>query len=249
MKVKNLIIFLLVMGVVGLSVFLFVQEAKYSKGYDELKNENSSLEEEIETLENEKDFLTDKVNDLKLEIKELKSLIPKEEEQEEEQEEENDDTGEAVAPTETVSRSEQAYEAPVVEEVVVVEEPVVEAPVVEEPVVVETPATSYNYSFVASVTMYTLDPAECGKYPGDPGYGITASGAYVQEWYTVAAGPSIPFGTRVYIPYFADYPNGGIFVVQDRGGAIGDGNIDIYVYDKATALNFGRQALEVQVLD
>lgn len=244
MKVKNLIIFLLVMGVVGLSVFLFVQEAKYSKGYDELKNENSSLEEKVETLENEKDFLMGKVNDLKLEVKELKSLIPKEEEQEEEQEEEeSDDTGKVVEPTETVSRSEPAYEAPVVEEVVVVEEPVVETSVM------ETPATSYNYSFVASVTMYTLDPAECGKYPGDPGYGVTASGAYVQEWYTVAAGPSIPFGTRIYIPYFADYPNGGIFVVQDRGGAIGDGNIDVYVYDKATALNFGRQALEVQILD
>lgn len=98
-----------------------------------------------------------------------------------------------------------------------------------------------------NVTAYSLDG---GAYsPDSPYYGMTASGAFVSPWYTVAAGPSIPFGTRVYIPYFKNYPNGGVFVVQDRGGAVGDGNLDIYMESTSDAWTFGRQNLEVQFLD
>ena len=34
-------------------------------------------------------------------------------------------------------------------------------------------------------------------------------------------------GLVVYIPYFANYSNGGWFVVEDRGGAITDAHIDV----------------------
>ncbi len=65
--------------------------------------------------------------------------------------------------------------------------------------------------------------------------GITASGVEVREGRTIAAGPSLPFGTIVYI--------GGVGsrVVEDRGGAIPDGRIDIYFDDHNEALRYGRQ--------
>lgn len=101
---------------------------------------------------------------------------------------------------------------------------------------------------IMEVTAYDLSYQSCQKYPDDPLYGITASGAYVKEWYTVAAGKSIPFGTKIYIPYFADKPNGGIFTVKDRGGGIDDGQIDVYMADYDACMEFGRRRLEVYIL-
>ena len=87
----------------------------------------------------------------------------------------------------------------------------------------------------------------CDKKPTDPGYGITASGAYVQEWCTVAAGKSYPLGTIMYIPYFKDKPNGGWFVVQDRGGAIKDNKLDVYMETYDDCIKFGRRNLECHI--
>lgn len=61
----------------------------------------------------------------------------------------------------------------------------------------------------------------CGKYPDDPGYGLTASGEMAQEGVTIAM-DKLPFGTRVYIE------NVGVRIVQDRGGAIKGNRIDIF---------------------
>jgi 3D (Asp-Asp-Asp) domain-containing protein len=98
-----------------------------------------------------------------------------------------------------------------------------------------------------TVTAYNADC--CGKSPDHPAYGITASGAKVQEWCTVAAGKGIPFGTKIYIPYFADKPNKGVFVVQDRGGMIKDDCIDVYIKNIDQCWEFGRQELEVWILN
>lgn len=98
------------------------------------------------------------------------------------------------------------------------------------------------------VTAYDLSYQSCGKRPNNPLYGITASGRYVEEWNTIAAGPELPFGTKVYIPYFKDAPNRGIFTVQDRGGAIKNGRIDVYMKSYEACMEFGRQQLEVYVL-
>lgn len=110
------------------------------------------------------------------------------------------------------------------------------------PVQPTTQAKKFN------VSAYTLREQECSRGATDPLYGTTASGARVIEWYTVAASRDIPFGTRLYIPYFKDKPNHGIFVVQDRGGAITKGHLDIYMKDLPAALKFGRQKLDVYVL-
>lgn len=98
------------------------------------------------------------------------------------------------------------------------------------------------------VTAYDLSYQSCGKYPDHPLYGITASGKHVEKWNTIAAGPELPFGTKVYIPYFKDKPNKGIFTVMDRGGAIKDGRLDVYMESYETCMEFGRQQLEVYIL-
>ena len=87
----------------------------------------------------------------------------------------------------------------------------------------------------------------CDKLPTDKGYGITASGAKVKEWYTVAAGKSYPMGTVIYIPALKDKPNGGWFVVQDRGGAIKDNKLDIYMGTYNECVKFGRKNLECYI--
>lgn len=82
----------------------------------------------------------------------------------------------------------------------------------------------------------------CGKTTG-----ITSSGAKASSWYTLAAGKSYPIGTVIYIPYFKDKPNGGWFVVQDRGGAISNNKLDVYMGTHAQALQFGRRSIECYV--
>ncbi len=87
----------------------------------------------------------------------------------------------------------------------------------------------------------------CGKIPGTSGYGRTASGAMASAWYTVAAGKGYPIGTIIYIPYFKNQPNGGWFVVQDRGGAISNNKIDIYMNTYNECISFGRRNLECYI--
>lgn len=96
-----------------------------------------------------------------------------------------------------------------------------------------------------NVSAYTA--STCGKAPSDPSYGKTASGARASSWYTIAAGPSVPIGTVVYIPYFASQPNGGWFVVEDRGGAITNSRIDVYMDTLSECTRFGRRNLECYV--
>lgn len=84
----------------------------------------------------------------------------------------------------------------------------------------------------------------CGKTTG-----ITASGARASAWYTIAAGKGYKLGTVIYIPAFSNKPNGGWFVVQDRGGAISNSKLDVYMGSHSEALQFGRKTLECYVYE
>lgn len=84
----------------------------------------------------------------------------------------------------------------------------------------------------------------CGKSNG-----MTSSGAKASQWYTIAAGRGYAIGTVIYIPYFADKPNGGWFVVQDRGGAISNSSIDVFFGSHSAALSFGRKNLECYIYE
>ena len=74
------------------------------------------------------------------------------------------------------------------------------------------------------ITHYCACERCCGKSDG-----ITASGAYVCEGWTVACN-WLPFGTLVSI-------NGNTYCVQDRGGP--DVEFDIYIADHQRALELG----------
>lgn len=95
-------------------------------------------------------------------------------------------------------------------------------------------------------TLNTSAYCSCAKCTGKTN-GITSSGAKAKEWYTVAAGSGYPVGTVIYIPALADKPNGGWFVVEDRGGAISNNRIDIYMGSHGSAIAFGRRNLECHI--
>ncbi len=96
------------------------------------------------------------------------------------------------------------------------------------------------------VTLNTSAYCACAKCTGKTN-GITSSGAKAKEWYTVAAGSGYPIGTVIYIPALANKPNGGWFVVEDRGGAISNNRIDIYMGSHQSAIQFGRKNLECYI--
>lgn len=85
------------------------------------------------------------------------------------------------------------------------------------------------------ISYYTPAADENGGYDG------TSSGAPLTVGRTIAAGPGIPFGTRIFIPGV------GWRVVEDRGSAITDGRIDVLVEDKEIAYANGRHMAQVVI--
>lgn len=96
------------------------------------------------------------------------------------------------------------------------------------------------------VTLNASAYCACAKCCGKTN-GITASGARASAWYTAAAGRGYPIGTIIYIPALSGKANGGWFVVQDRGGAISNSKLDIFVGSHSEALQFGRRNLQCYV--
>ncbi len=104
-------------------------------------------------------------------------------------------------------------------------------------------ASGNTFVGMFELTAYTAGFESTGKHPGDPAYGITASGAEVVEGITIAADwDVIPPGTKVYIE------DVGFRWVEDKGGAIKGNKIDIYVENLADAINFGRQHKNVWIV-
>lgn len=93
------------------------------------------------------------------------------------------------------------------------------------------------------LTAYCACKQCCGKDPGDPYYGITATGTTVTAGRTIAVDPSvIPYGTEVVI-------NGHTYIAEDCGGAIRENRIDIYFETHEEALNFGVQYATVFIIN
>lgn len=94
------------------------------------------------------------------------------------------------------------------------------------------------------VTAYTAGPESTGKRPGNPGYGITASGKPVTAngGKFCAADKSIPFGTMI------DIPGYGVVPVLDRGGAIRGNRLDVFIPDLDAARRWGVKWLDVEVI-
>ena len=109
-------------------------------------------------------------------------------------------------------------------------------------------AVNLNSGMKVRLTAYTLDVADCGKSPGDHGYGITATGFNLagltrSQAMTVAVDPTVfPLGSKIYIKiegrfsYFS-----GTYTARDTGGAVHNNTIDVYMVDRSLALQFGVQ--------
>lgn len=94
-----------------------------------------------------------------------------------------------------------------------------------------------------TVTAYApLDPnAVRGMdYSGDPSK--TASGKPPIPYETVAASKEFAFGQRLWVEGV------GVVTVNDRGGAISRGRLDLAVQSRTEALTWGRKRLKVVVL-
>lgn len=87
-----------------------------------------------------------------------------------------------------------------------------------------------------TVTAYALTATSTGKSPGQPGFGITASGSRASVGRTVAVDPLvIPIGSLVYI----DLPGIGWRLAEDTGGAIKGRHIDLLLPSDSAAIQFG----------
>lgn len=92
------------------------------------------------------------------------------------------------------------------------------------------------------VTAYTNGAESTGKSAGHPDYGVTASGVRTKTGHTIACPPSMAFGTRLNIEGV------GVRTCEDRGGAITEGHIDLYVAGVSEARSFGRQRLKAEII-
>ncbi|MGM0884790.1 MAG: ubiquitin-like domain-containing protein [Bacillota bacterium] len=87
-----------------------------------------------------------------------------------------------------------------------------------------------------TLTAYSAGVASTGKDENHPQYGITASGARVQEGRTIAVDPDvIPIGWWVYIEGI------GFRRAEDTGSAIKGNKIDVYFDSSKYANKFGRK--------
>jgi 3D (Asp-Asp-Asp) domain-containing protein len=77
----------------------------------------------------------------------------------------------------------------------------------------------------------------CGKTDG-----ITASGVKATANHTIAAPRTYPFGTRINLNGY------GVFVVEDRGGAIQGNRLDRFFNTHQEALNWGVRNVEGSVV-
>ncbi|SDM30625.1 protein of unknown function [Paenibacillus sp. OK060] len=102
---------------------------------------------------------------------------------------------------------------------------------------IEERPVEYKFSLEnVELTAFTAGVESTGKDTEDPQYGITASGATVEEGRTIAVDPSvIPMGWWVYIEGI------GYRKAEDTGSAVKGKIIDIFIEDLDSAIVFGRQ--------
>ncbi|MEW9094542.1 MAG: 3D domain-containing protein [Clostridiaceae bacterium] len=114
-----------------------------------------------------------------------------------------------------------------------------------------TPSRGSNmrYSNVMRMkaTAYTSDYASTGKNPGDPAFGITATGTTARRntsgYSTIAVDPRvIPLGTKVYVEGY------GYAIAEDTGGAIKGNIIDVYLDNNSQANDWGVKWVNVYIL-
>lgn len=106
----------------------------------------------------------------------------------------------------------------------------------------------YSKVLKMRATAYTNSFADCGKNPGDPGYGVTYSGMTAREGIIAVDPRVIPIGTKVYIevPGSADY---GFAIAADTGSAIKGNLIDLFFDSPDRVAHWGARNVVVYVLN
>lgn len=116
---------------------------------------------------------------------------------------------------------------------------------------VYTPSRGGNIVYMKSLNMrataYTADYESTGKGPGDPYFGITATGTIAKRnnnsYSSVAVDPRvIPLGTKLYIEGY------GYAIAEDTGGAIKGNRIDLFFNSSSEANNWGVKLVNVYVI-
>lgn len=107
---------------------------------------------------------------------------------------------------------------------------------------------TYKKMIVCTATAYDLSYESCGKHPGDPYYGITASGMKAGPG-VIAVDPSvIPLGTKLYV----EAPDGswsyGYCVAGDTGSGVYGNRVDLFFNTRQEVRNFGRRTANVYIL-
>lgn len=117
--------------------------------------------------------------------------------------------------------------------------------------VVSTSRGDLRYTKVLDITCtaYDLSYASCGKNPGDRGYGITASGMKAQRGVVSVDPRVIPLGTRLYIEAADGSWTYGYAVAGDTGGNIKGNRMDLFMDTHYEAIQFGRRAAKVYILE
>lgn len=86
-----------------------------------------------------------------------------------------------------------------------------------------------------------LMKVDATAYTNDP---ITSTGTKPIEGRTIAVDPTIiPYGTKVYIPYFNR-----TFIAEDCGSAIKGNRMDIFMNDYNQCMEFGYRSLDIYII-
>jgi len=98
-------------------------------------------------------------------------------------------------------------------------------------------------------TSYTASFADTGKSPGDPGFGITATGRQVKKGIIAVDPRVIPLGTRVYVELPGTAADYGYAIAADVGGAIKGNIIDVYLGTTGEVNAWGVRKVKVYILN
>lgn len=111
-------------------------------------------------------------------------------------------------------------------------------------------ASGFSYSRVITCSATAYTASTCGKSPGDPAYGITATGAKARRGIIAVDPKVIPLGTKVYIETSDGSYVYGTAVAADTGGSYIQGNkVDLYMDSYNECINFGKRTVKVYILD
>ena len=105
------------------------------------------------------------------------------------------------------------------------------------------PGFSYLRRIEMTAVAYTRYFHCTGRHPGDPHFGITASGIPLEHGIVAVDRNVIPLGTRLYVEGY------GFALAADVGGGIRGYKIDLYMGTLQAARQWGRRNVTVFILD